>query len=799
MQRRSPPKHRHDGTSPLPLGMDWSPPPRNWNGKDTIWPHDFRTGWSYCVTIPSWTLLSKSKNSDPIVFYRVQVSVQSLEGVTTTRGILKRFNDFLKLLADLKRAFPKKSFPSAPPKGILRVKSREILEERRYSLEDWMTKLLSDIELARSVVFASFLELETTARSACQVVNQNASDSNDDGNITSLSSLVHPNLSFLHSGGSSLLSSDYGSDTAYETSELGSASLGQDDVSETGTGDLTLDKDLTNPTEKLVKFSMSNIDEGLSMSQTIIEQLDDFPKHRVHLGYANDILKTDLYNGNAFKGVFRDNNGLRLLSESETSHLVMHNRKLSAESADGLPLPLLAGETSTSGILSSIADSQLDVHHGPSISVGNLEMQGSGQIVLPLIMHKKLSRILLTMNERLLNSKTDMEDLKARLNQETAVKEYLNRKVDDLEVELETTKQRNKENLEQALMTERQSVTQMQWDMEELRQKTFEMELRLKSKEDGSAHAKPSGNLRNSTIDESHELIQEMDATKQQLEELSRQYVELESKSKADIKVLVREVKSLRRSHMELEKELSRSLREKSDTEKLLQQERKIVESTLEARKRLFSDCRILHDRLKVNNTNLSMDEQSHLREDLSEVSNALQDQIEYIPRPEDHVLGIVVDCKGENYWVDIKGPQLALLPVLAFEGANKRNYPKFEVSTLLYTRVVKTNTGMNPELSCVDESGKAAVFGPLKDGFMFETSTGLSRMLLSSPTCPVLEALGKKLSFETAFGLNGRCWVHAAAPRIVIIVANALMNSETLSGTQQRIMVEKLLEKISD
>ncbi|GAU23139.1 hypothetical protein TSUD_305870 [Trifolium subterraneum] len=30
MQRRSPPKHRHDGTSPLPLGMDWSPAPRKW-------------------------------------------------------------------------------------------------------------------------------------------------------------------------------------------------------------------------------------------------------------------------------------------------------------------------------------------------------------------------------------------------------------------------------------------------------------------------------------------------------------------------------------------------------------------------------------------------------------------------------------------------------------------------------------------------------------------------------------------------------------------------------------------------
>jgi len=58
-----------------------------------------------------------------------------------------------------------------------------------------------------------------------------------------------------------------------------------------------------------------------------------------------------------------------------------------------------------------------------------------------------------------------------------------------------------------------------------------------------------------------------MDATEQQLEDLSRRYVELEAKSKADIKVLVREVKSLRRSHMEMEKELTRSLTEKSDTE----------------------------------------------------------------------------------------------------------------------------------------------------------------------------------------------------------------------------------------
>lgn len=54
--------------------------------------------------------------------------------------------------------------------------------------------------------------------------------------------------------------------------------------------------------------------------------------------------------------------------------------------------------------------------------------------------------------------------------------------VKDLEVELETTKQKSKENLQQSILIERERVTQMQWDMEELRRKTFEMELKLKSK-----------------------------------------------------------------------------------------------------------------------------------------------------------------------------------------------------------------------------------------------------------------------------------------------------------------------------
>ncbi|KAH9776139.1 Ribosomal RNA-processing protein 40 [Citrus sinensis] len=78
--------------------------------------------------------------------------------------------------------------------------------------------------------------------------------------------------------------------------------------------------------------------------------------------------------------------------------------------------------------------------------------------------------------------------------------------------------------------------------------------------------------------------------------------------------------------------------------------------------------------------------------------------QKRYVPCVEDTVLGIVVDCKADNFFVDIRGPTIAFLPVLAFEGGTRRNIPKFEIGSLLYVRVVKANPGMNPELSCTDD-----------------------------------------------------------------------------------------------
>ncbi|KAJ4849997.1 hypothetical protein Tsubulata_016232 [Turnera subulata] len=609
MQRRSPPKHRHDGTSPLPLGMDWSPPPRKWSGRDTVWPHDPRTGWSYCVTIPSWVVLPKSRDSDPVVFYRVQVGLQSPEGTTTLRGILRRFNDFLKLYSDLKKAFPKKNLPPAPPKGLLRMKSRALLEERRCLLEEWLTKLLSDIDLSRSVAVASFLELEAAARSSFQDTSQDSSGASPASDTATSSLQMPPNLNLSHFTGSSSLTSEYGSDTAYETSDIGTPRLVRDESLETSLEDLTLDEDLTSPIEKLVKYGMSNIDEGLFMGQTILEQLEGFPRHKPHARHINNALLKDGYNGNVSKASLLADHGMELFSEPESGKLVGHVRKLSGESVGSDGSSLRGSEVSNSGMPNLSGNGSLDLPRGTDGSsleiLGNtiLHFSDDAQIILPLDQRHKMNRVLLTMQRRLVTAKTDMEDLIARLHQEIAVKDYLSTKVKDLEVELHSTKEKNKENLQQAILIERERLTQMQWDMEEMRRKSLEMELKLKSKEDERSS---TGSEVGSTNPERDTALEELDATRKQLEDLSKRYEELEAKSKADIKFLAKEFKSLKNAHAQLKQELSQSLEEKIEVEKLLQKERELTECEKNGWKKLLHDCSTLHNRLQASNLSLS-------------------------------------------------------------------------------------------------------------------------------------------------------------------------------------------------
>ncbi|XP_022959560.1 PX domain-containing protein EREX-like isoform X2 [Cucurbita moschata] len=243
-----PPNRRHDGSSPLPLGMDWSPPPQKWDGQHTLWPHDPPTGWSYCVTIPSWTTIPKSNGSVPVV---------------------------------LKRTLPEKHLPPAPSKMVLRMKNSTFHDERRSSLEEWMEKILSDIDVSRSVPVASFLELEAAVRSFFSDVDHQTSDE-----VSSNSIMVQPitlTSSTVPIAAASSVASSPRDDICYGGPELGTLRHRDDEDAELGMDKLASEKAGTG-LENLVVRSKEDVsvrrflaskDEQVPMESTIMSILEE--------------------------------------------------------------------------------------------------------------------------------------------------------------------------------------------------------------------------------------------------------------------------------------------------------------------------------------------------------------------------------------------------------------------------------------------------------------------------------------------------------------------------------------------
>ena len=78
-----------------------------------------------------------------------------------------------------------------------------------------------------------------------------------------------------------------------------------------------------------------------------------------------------------------------------------------------------------------------------------------------------------------------------------------------------------------------------------------------------------------------------------------------------------------------------------------------------------------------------------------------------YQPKVEDPVVGIIESRIGQSgYFVNVRGRCPAILPLLAFDGASKRNHPDLPEGTLIYARVAKASIHIEPELSCMVETG---------------------------------------------------------------------------------------------
>lgn len=254
---------------------------------------------------------------------------------------------------------------------------------------------------------------------------------------SSVSSLqIHPNGSLSGIAASSSLTSDYGSDTAYEISDVGTPRLGRDNNSDFGTDDLSLDEDVTSPIDKFVKYGMSNIDEGLFMGQAILEQLGNYPRHRLHNRENNKFEENNKANGNAsnFSDLSVGTDGMNRLSlKQENTKVIRHGRKLSTESIGSDTSSQRGSELSGSAVPNLYGQGLVEFPRmgdtSANIENTDLLLPNDMQLLLPSDHRQKMNRVLATMQRRLITAKTDMEDLISRLNQEIAVKDYLTTKV----------------------------------------------------------------------------------------------------------------------------------------------------------------------------------------------------------------------------------------------------------------------------------------------------------------------------------------------------------------------------------
>ncbi|KAJ1993163.1 exosome non-catalytic core subunit rrp40 [Dimargaris cristalligena] len=164
-----------------------------------------------------------------------------------------------------------------------------------------------------------------------------------------------------------------------------------------------------------------------------------------------------------------------------------------------------------------------------------------------------------------------------------------------------------------------------------------------------------------------------------------------------------------------------------------------------------------------------------------------------YVPATGEPVVGTIIARSAEYYKVDIGSAYSALLPILAFEGATKRNRPNLAVGTVVYGRLTIANKDMEPEMECYNSnSGKADGYGELKEGLVVNCSLQLCQRLLN-PNTPILSLLGSKMPLDVAIGLNGRIWVFTKEPRLTIFACNAIINSEFMSQAQCQNLVHEL------
>jgi exosome complex component RRP40 len=168
-----------------------------------------------------------------------------------------------------------------------------------------------------------------------------------------------------------------------------------------------------------------------------------------------------------------------------------------------------------------------------------------------------------------------------------------------------------------------------------------------------------------------------------------------------------------------------------------------------------------------------------------------------------DAVVGIVRARGAEAYSVHVRGSAPATLPLLAFDGASRRNKPSLAPGACVFARVVAASRHVNPELACTappgapkkDWASGESLYGELVGGRCVAVPSALARRLLD-PTCALLSVLGRALTFQLAVGLNGLVWVCGAGDGETAAVVGAIESAAQLDEAQCAELGEEIIRE---
>lgn len=106
-------------------------------------------------------------------------------------------------------------------------------------------------------------------------------------------------------------------------------------------------------------------------------------------------------------------------------------------------------------------------------------------------------------------------------------------------------------------------------------------------------------------------------------------------------------------------------------------------------------------------------------------------------------------------------------------------------------------NPDLEPELVCVDSTGKKGKLGQLTDGLMFPCSINLVRKILNEK-CNLLHLLSKETPYELAAGINGRIWIHSKSIRTTILLRETILKAEYTPHDEMKKIVDEFASELT-